>query len=774
MKLRRSLLLSCSSSLALVCLAYTSAEAQQFNWTGNTNTDWTTGSNWQGGAAPSSNATSTAQIRATSGTTNILTYTSAQGNSTFTGSVGGAGRGLVIGSVSSGSMSITGGTFSTVGATAQDVVGNSGAVGTLSINGGTYIAGNTGLNLTLAGGTNTAGTLTVNSGTATLPSLQIGTAVTASTTATVNLNGGTMNLGNLTRTNTSATSTFNFNGGSLVASGNLTFDSGWITNIGNGGAAINTGANAVSIASRLVNSGSGGLTKDGLGTLTLSGNNSYTGATTINVGTLEIASTGRLGGGTYAGNIVNNGTFSYNGSNNQTLSGIISESCALIKNGAATLTLSGDNSYTGATAVNAGALALSSTNAVAGTSGITVASEGRISTTVNAALNGKAVTITGNGTGTGAVSFNEGANMSSNATFTLAGNAAIRQSQYANLTLSNAIGESVGGSVLTLMGGIKPDASFNGSAIRLDGNNTFSGGLVIDSVKAVLNSPGWAGASNGLAGVTLQNGGGLDLTLGSRTIDGALTMTDGFIYSSGAAQTLSASSFTMSSGTVASSAGLTGTGSFTKTGAGTVTLAGTNTYTGLTTVSDGTLAVNGSVAGAVAVNSGATLQGSGSIGGALSVSGQLSPGNSIESIGASSVSFLNGSTYAYELNSSVLGGDLLYTTGALSIASTTTLSLTELASGTLAMNGKLTLISYGTWNGGLFTYNGNTLNNGDKFTLGSNEWLFKYDDTTGGSNFLSDQAGATRYITMTVVPEPNVAMVAGSLTLMALLRRRRD
>ncbi|MFN6095280.1 MAG: PEP-CTERM sorting domain-containing protein, partial [Verrucomicrobiota bacterium] len=164
----------------------------------------------------------------------------------------------------------------------------------------------------------------------------------------------------------------------------------------------------------------------------------------------------------------------------------------------------------------------------------------------------------------------------------------------------------------------------------------------------------------------------------------------------------------------------------------------------------------------------------GSIGGALSVSGQLSPGNSIESIGASSVSFMNGSTYAYELNSSVLGGDLLYTTGALNIASTTTLSLTELASGTLAMNGKLTLISYGTWNGGLFTYNGNTLNNGDKFTLGSNEWLFKYDDTSGGNNFLSDQAGASKYITMTVVPEPNVAMMVGSLALMTLLRRRRD
>ena len=90
------------------------------------------------------------------------------------------------------------------------------------------------------------------------------------------------------------------------------------------------------------------------------------------------------------------------------------------------------------------------------------------------------------------------------------------------------------------------------------------------------------------------------------------------------------------------------------------------------------------------------------------------------------------------------------------------------------MNDKLTLISYGTWNGGLFTYNGSTLNNGDKFTLGSNEWLFKYDDTTGGNNFLSDQTGASGYITMTVIPEPNVAMVAGSLALMAMLRRRRD
>ena len=311
----------------------------------------------------------------------------------------------------------------------------------------------------------------------------------------------------------------------------------------------------------------------------------------------------------------------------------------------------------------------------------------------------------------------------------------------------------------------------------LAGTNTYNGTTTVSA--GTLRAGAAAGGQafgNGSA-VTLANvtGASLDLNGFSQTIGslagGGLT---GGNVALGANATLTIGGNNMSTSYAGIISG-TGTSGLTKTGSGMQTLTGNNTYSGGTTVSDGTLAINGSVAGAVDVNSGATLQGSGSIGGALSVSGQLSPGNSIESLGASSISFLNGSSFAYELNSSgVLSGDLLYTTGALNIATTTTLSLSDLLAGTLAMDSKLTLISYGTWTGGLFTYNGSTLDNGAKFTLGSNEWLFKYDDTTGGSNFSSDQTGAAGYVTMTVVPEPNVVMVAGSLALMALLRRRRD
>ena len=95
------------------------------------------------------------------------------------------------------------------------------------------------------------------------------------------------------------------------------------------------------------------------GKWTLTGANTYTGNTSISGGTLEIGGAGQLGSGSYAGNVsIASGQLLYNSSANQTLSGIISGGGTLTKStgGSSTLTLSGANTYTGATTVNAGVL----------------------------------------------------------------------------------------------------------------------------------------------------------------------------------------------------------------------------------------------------------------------------------------------------------------------------------------------------------------------------------------------------------------------------------
>jgi autotransporter-associated beta strand protein len=227
-----------------------------------------------------------------------------------------------------------------------------------------------------------------------------------------------------------------------------------------------------------------------------------------------------------------------------------------------------------------------------------------------------------------------------------------------------------------------------------------------------------------------------------------------------------------------------GTISVAKQGSGTWILAGNNTYTGATTVTGGVLVVNGSLANTTTtVGNNATLRGSGSIGGSVTVQsgGTLAAGNSIESLGTGALSFEANSTFAYELQTDLYGttpgvaGDLTYSTGTLDISAGAILTLTDLATSTaLAIGSKFTLISYfGGWTSTeLFTYGSNTLADGSTFTLGANDWLFNYDDTSGGLNYNGDQIGASSFVTMTVVPEPNVAALLGGLGVLLLRRRR--
>ncbi len=117
---------------------------------------------------------------------------------------------------------------------------------------------------------------------------------------------------------------------------------------------INSSANAFSLSGAGKISGSATLTKSGNSTLIISNANDYAGATTINGGTLELAGSGSIADASAIA--LNGGSVRFSGGG--TRSGLISGVGNLVKAGANTLTLSGNNSYTGVTTLAAGTLSL--------------------------------------------------------------------------------------------------------------------------------------------------------------------------------------------------------------------------------------------------------------------------------------------------------------------------------------------------------------------------------------------------------------------------------
>ncbi len=200
-------------------------------------------------------------------------------------------RGLVVGNQTSGTLTLSGGTFTSLGrSSSADVIGagNAAGVGALIIDGGSYVNafndGGLSFGASAAGST---GTLTLTSGSATIGRLQW------LDNGTVNLNGGTLAV-NAFVSVSGTTRAFNFNGGQLTANGNLAMDNTLTMTVQNGGANIDTNGNTVTISGNLANGGTGGLVKSGAGTITLSGTNTYTGVTAINAGTLALGSAGSI------------------------------------------------------------------------------------------------------------------------------------------------------------------------------------------------------------------------------------------------------------------------------------------------------------------------------------------------------------------------------------------------------------------------------------------------------------------------------------------------
>ncbi|PZV75593.1 fibronectin-binding autotransporter adhesin ShdA [Salmonella enterica] len=169
----------------------------------------------------------------------------------------------------------------------------------------------------------------------------------------------------------------NYSGGTTITGGTLTADhadslgSGDIDNSG----VLKVGEGEL----ENILSGSGSLVKTGTGELTLSGDNSYRGGTTITGGTLTADHADSLG----SGDIDNSGVLQVGeGELKNTLFG----SGSLVKTGTGELTLNGDNDYSGGTTITGGTLIAASVNALGSgdidNSGVLQVGEGELKNTL--------------------------------------------------------------------------------------------------------------------------------------------------------------------------------------------------------------------------------------------------------------------------------------------------------------------------------------------------------------------------------------------------------
>jgi autotransporter-associated beta strand protein len=362
---------------------------------------------------------------------------------------------------------------------------------------------------------------------------------------------------------------------------------------------VNDGTAASDLTISAVVSGAFALTKNGAGTLTLSGNNTYTGLTTVSVGTLQLGAAGDALTGdtplgtTAAGTTVTSGaTLDLNGfslvtAEALTLNGTgISSGGALSNSSATAASYSGLITLGSASSIvaNAGNINVTNAGTITGaTFGLTLGGSGNGS--LSSILGTTSGTLTKSGTGTWTVS---GASTYTGLTTVSAGTLKLGAAGGATNT---PLGTVASGTVVASGGALDLNGFSLGTAeaLTLNGTGISSGG-------ALTNNPSIVTAATYKGLITLGSTSSINAANGDIIISNAGTITG-----SGFGLTLDG---TTSGSSVASIIG-TGTGTLTKIGSGTWTLNAANTYTGLTTVNAGTLAygVNNAIAtGAVTVN----------------------------------------------------------------------------------------------------------------------------------------------------------------------------
>lgn len=415
-------------------------------------------------------------------------------------------------------------------------------------------------------------------------------------------------------------------------------------------------------------SGTGSITKAGIGTQVFTGANTYSGPTTIVNGALEIAGTaGSLG--TNTGPIINNGTLRVNRTNAVALGNAIIGIGGVSQVGTGTTTLTGANTYTGPTVVSNGVLQLNGAapGAIASSS-LTISGGAGLGFTAGTAstLGLGASPLSLGGTiafDIGSVGVNDAI---TTGTFTLTANSAFtfnpigaiaNGTPYTLITSTNPIvtngfsiaGQTVGKLTLTptinantvtltpiLLQGIWNQTGggnwSNGNPNATGGNWTnykptvagdaaLFGSAITAPANVAVDAPHTVGFIdfNNTNTYTIGSSGSNNLTLGNGASAAVVSVSAGSHIIAENTVLASNSSISAAGGTTLTISGnLSGTGGVQLFGTGTLDLSGSNTHTGGTTVSGGTIRAAGASAfgaagAAVTVNSGA----------AINVNGQL-------------------------------------------------------------------------------------------------------------------------------------------------------
>jgi autotransporter-associated beta strand protein len=398
-------------------------------------------------------------------------------------------------------------------------------------------------------------------------------------------------------------------GGNTITS--LSGAGGAVSSVG-GAVTLTLSPTGTSVFSGAIQNGTGtlALVMAGAGTEVLAGTNTYSGGTSINLGTLQFALTSAMptsgtvivgsgatlgvnvggpgefttGSGTARGSIgglLTSGQVSWSGSDylaidashapgGATYSGNIPDAgggtLGLVALGTGTLHLTGSNTYTGGTSVDGGVLQFAKTSAMPSSGTVSVA--GGATLAVNVGGPGEFTTGSGTATGSiggllagissgtaGAVVWNPGANLGIDATNAPGGAA------YSGVIANTNSGASQLG--LSVVG--------TGTVI-LTGNNSYTGTTTISGGVLQVGNGG-SGASIGATSAVLDNG--------------------SLVFNH--------------SDLVALAAAVSGAGNVVQEGSGTLLLSGSNSYSGGTTIQRGTLQLGSAAAlgtGALAANGG--------------------------------------------------------------------------------------------------------------------------------------------------------------------------